>query len=116
MFEWNDQPGIALILLLAATPSLFFVGSLRIAIFPACQGIALSGSVLVLKKFRDKLERQYSKDCTCRVVVIESILRPATAHLTDNVQILPILTSQLREATQTEQTVHVTYCKSISSA
>ena len=101
---WNDKTKIAAILLAVSVPSFIGNGKIRMVILAICLCAAYLASLVALKKLRLMLAEQCSTEQQQQVSVMDSLVQPVTDHLQTHVQIIPVLTNQLKEVTdQTEQ-------------
>jgi len=104
MIDLKEKTRIAGILLLAAAPALFSSGTLRFTAFLICFSTAFLLAAAGIKKYRASLERTCEEEREQHIKALDSIVQPVTHHLDANVQIIPVLTTQLQEVTQqTEQ-------------
>jgi methyl-accepting chemotaxis protein len=101
---WNEKTKIAGALLLAAVPSFINPGAIRIAAAALCYGVALYLARAVLKAYRASMECTWAAEQKQQADALHAVIDPLTAHLNANIQITPVLATQLKEVTQqTEQ-------------
>lgn len=104
MHLWNDRTKIAVILLAVSIPSFIDTMTIRMLALAVCFCAAYLASVAAVKKYRILLAQQCTAEQQQQVSAIDMLVQPVAAHLHTHVQIIPVLTSQLKEVTeQTEQ-------------
>ena len=103
-WKWNEKTKIAGALFLAAVPSFIDQGAIRITAAALCYGVALYLALAVLKAYRASMESACAAEREQQVAALHALIEPLTVHLNANIQITPVLTTQLKEVTQqTEQ-------------
>lgn len=104
MRPWGDRTKIAVMLLAVSAPSLVSNGTVRLLAVAVCFSIAYAISLAAVKKYRMLLAQQCSTEQQQQVSAMDTLVRPVTTHLHTHIQIIPVLTNQLKEVTeQTEQ-------------
>ncbi len=103
-WKWNEKTKTAGALLLAAVPSFIGQAAIRITAAALCYGVALYAALAALKAYRASMECTWAAEREQQVDALHAVIGPLTAHLDANIQITPVLTTQLKEVTQqTEQ-------------
>ncbi len=103
-WKWNEKTKLAGAMLLVAVPSFIGQGSIRMTAALLCYGVALYLALAVLKVYQASLESKCAAEFKEQADTLHAVIDPLTAHLKANIQITPVLTTQLKEVTQqTEQ-------------
>jgi len=104
MFDIKDKIRIAGIVLLAALPALISDQMFRITASVLCYGAAVYLVFGVIKKLSAALVQRHHEEQEKQSIAFDEVAQPLSAHLDANIQVIPVLTGQLKEVTeQTEQ-------------